>query len=201
MNLFLQIFIYVDVFIIGVVFATALRHAYAHFRPHPEAAHNQAKPQVKPSLDKEMRTELLEESAAKYRQVLEKEATKLAGELEVTAERINTTVKKLAADVVTKELEGFQQLFKDYQASASAELEGTKDQTEAYKNQLKAKMEEQVEAEKQRLIELIDNRLSDLVMSFLIEAMQHEIDLGAQADYLMKTLEDHKNEFKQALNQ
>jgi hypothetical protein len=37
-------------------------------------------------------------------------------------------------------------------------------------------------------------------MAFLLEAMGREVDLGAQSDYLLKTLEQHKDEFKQAVN-
>lgn len=36
-------------------------------------------------------------------------------------------------------------------------------------------------------------------MSFLSESLQHEIDLGNQTKYLLGLLEQHKAEFKQAI--
>jgi hypothetical protein len=38
------------------------------------------------------------------------------------------------------------------------------------------------------------------VVSFLIETLQHDIDLGAQSAYLTKVLEEHKDDFKQGVS-
>ena len=201
MNIFLQIFFYFDVFIIGALCATAARHAYAHFRPHPDSG---AKPEhpaglKEPPLSKEVRDKLLLDSQQRYQTILDRSAEQLSKELGVTTEKINDTVKKLAAEIITKELEGFEQLFKQYQQQTVEEFDGAKSQGDAYQAELKQKLDAEAEKERQRLSELIDNKLADSVMSFLVEAMQHEVDLGAQSDYLIKLLDKHKEEFKQAI--
>lgn len=196
MNIFLQIFLYFDVFIIGVVFSVAIRHAYTHFRPHKIVEAKKPNPNDLPTATKE---KLLEQASDRFQHVINHSATQLDRELSVTGEKINTTVKKLAADIITKELESFQAMFKQYQEKAVKELEGAKSETDKYRAQLKNQAEEDITAEKQRLIELIDGKLSDEIMSFLLEAMQHEIDMGSQSDYLIAQLEAHKDEFKQAI--
>jgi len=118
MSILLQIFIYVDVFIIGIAAAIAYRHAYAHYHPAVK---------VKPAhqvseatrLTQSAREKLLLEAEQKFQQILQHSADQLTKDLDLTAERINVTVKKLSADIITKELEGFQQLFRDYQAKTS----------------------------------------------------------------------------------
>lgn len=199
MSILLQIFIYVDVFIIGIAVAIAYRHAYAHYHPTVKA-----KPQHVVSeatrLTQSAREKLLLEAEQKFQQILQHSADQLTKDLDLTAERINVTVKKLSADIITKELEGFQQLFRDYQAKTTQDLESTKAQTAKYQEELKARLDEQATTEKQRLVATIDNKLSDVIMSFLADSMQHEIDLGGQMDYLMSTLEEHKAEFKKAIN-
>jgi hypothetical protein len=40
----------------------------------------------------------------------------------------------------------------------------------------------------------LEEKLSDAVSSFLLEALQHSVDLGAQAQYLTTVLEEHKAE-------
>jgi len=199
MNIFVQIFIYADVFIIGIIAEIVYRHAYAHYHPAIKV-----KPQHQISetirLTQSTREKLLLEAEQKFQIILQHSADQLTKDLGVTAERINVTVKKLSADIITKELEGFQQLFRDYQVKTSQELESTKTQTAKYQEELKAKLDEQATAEKQRLVATIDNKLSDVIMSFLADSMQHEVDLGGQMDYLMSTLEDHKAEFKKAIN-
>ena len=50
-------------------------------------------------------------------------------------------------------------------------------------------------AEKQQLIAQIDTKLADAVTSFLVETLGHNVDLGAQSDYLISVLDEHKAEF------
>ena len=200
MNLFLEIFLYFDVFIIGAVASTALRHAYAHFRPHEVAkpSHPNARPESQP-LSKEVRDKLTQEAETKYQKLLENSVDHLSKELGITSDKINQVVDRLAADMLSREQSAYQQLLKDYQQQTEGKLDEAKTQTSNYQSELKTKMEEAAAAEQKRLIELIDNKLSDALMAFLLEAMGHEVDLGAQSDYLLKTLEQHKDELKQAI--
>ena len=199
MNIFLQIFLYVDVFIIGVAATVAIRHGREHLRVKKSLPATPAHRQPETTIPKELRQQLIEESEEEYRKILEHSSSRLNKELDETVERINSSVKKMAADVVAKELESYKHLFEQYKDSAVKEFDGTKEQTSQYQTELKARLDQEVEQEKQRLIGLIDNKLSDAVMSFLLEAMQHEVDLGAQSDYLLRLLEEHKDEFKQAV--
>lgn len=198
MNIFLQIFLYLDVFIIGALFSIGLRHAYAHFRPtKPEKTPKSSNPDA--HLSTEEREKLLAKSSDRFQHVIDHAAEQLEHELSSTGDRINTTVKKLAADIITKELESFQSMFRQYQEQASKELNEGKSETDKYKEELRAKVAEDIEKEKQQLIELLDQRLADSVISFLTETLQHEVDLGAQTDYLMSQLEAHKDELKKAV--
>ncbi len=200
MNLFLQIFLYFDVFIIGVVATIAFRHAMAHFRPQKETKPTPSTHHTEPSLDKEVREKLMLEAEAKYQKLLDASIEHLSKELGITSDKINRVVDRLAADMLTREQDAYSKLIKDYQTETEGKLDDAKSQTNNYQSELKAKMDEAAKAEQDRLIDLIDHKLSDAVMAFLLEAMGHEVDLGAQMDYLMKTLEQHKDEFKAAVN-
>jgi hypothetical protein len=199
MNLFLQIFLYFDVFIIGALAATALRHVYAHFRPHPDAKVHYPK-HIDQPLSKEAKDKLIQEAEEKYRRTLDGSVEHLSKELEVTAAKINQVVSRLAGDILSREQAAYDQLLKDSLVKAENEISGAREQTAAYQAELKAKLDQDIAAERQRLIELIDHKLADNVMAFLLEAMGHEVDLGAQSNYLIKTLDQHKEDFKQAIN-
>jgi hypothetical protein len=58
-----------------------------------------------------------------------------------------------------------------------------------------------VAAEKQKMIELMDTKLADAVGSFLVETLQHNIDLGAQTAYLTAQLEEHKAELVKGVSE
>ena len=201
MNIFLQIFLYIDVFIIGVAATVAIRHGREHLRvkkniPAVPPVHRQKET----TIPKDLKQQLIEESEEEYRKILEHSSNRLNKELDETVERINATVKKMSVDIVNKELKSYEHLFEQYKENAVKEFDGNIEQTSQYQKELKTKLDQEVEQEKQRLFALIDNKLSDVIMSFLLEAMQHEVDLGAQSDYLLKLLEEHKEEFKQAVS-
>ena len=87
-----------------------------------------------------------------------------------------------------------------------AQTEITKHQTDlktridAKQAELEAKMVEEVNAEKQILVQQIETKLSDAVASFLTETLQHNIDLGAQSSYLTTMLEEHKDELLKGIS-
>lgn len=66
------------------------------------------------------------------------------------------------------------------------------------KSQLIDKLDTEFVAERNRLHAQIDTKLGDAVATFLTETLQHNIDLGAQTEYLGALLEQHKNELKAA---
>lgn len=198
MNIFLQIFLYIDVFLIGVATTLAIRHYKAHVETKKPVERRLPGPAV--NISQEMREKLLAQANDKYAHILNRSAEQLDHELSATAERINSTVKKLAANVITKELEGFQTIFKEYQQKTAQELEDTKTKTDQLQTELKQKLEQEAETERQRLIDIIDTKMADVVMSFLLESLGHEIDLGSQNDYLLKQLDAHKEELKKAVN-
>lgn len=198
MNIFLQIFLYLDVFLIGVASTLAIRHFRAHVESKKPSVPRSSNPAI--NLSQEMKDKLIAQASDKFSHILNRSAEQLDHELNATAERINSTVKKLAANVITKELEGFQAIFKEYQQKAAQELEETKTKTEQYEAELKVKVEQEAEAERQRMLDIIDTKMADVVMSFLLESLGHEIDLGSQNDYLLKQLDTHKDELKKAVS-
>ena len=81
-----------------------------------------------------------------------------------------------------------------------------KDIAEQQRAQLRAQFEsemkrqEAVVAQRQKeLMTQFEDKLSDLVASYLTETLGNDIDLGAQAPYLFRMLEEHKAELKREL--
>ena len=62
------------------------------------------------------------------------------------------------------------------------------------RQQLETQLAEELAKKRAFLASQLETKLSDAVSSFLLEAMQHNIDLGAQAPYLSAMLEEHKAE-------
>jgi F0F1-type ATP synthase membrane subunit b/b' len=203
---FLQIFLLVNVFLIGAIFATALRHAYAHFRPHPheiEKPHQPKAPSVQ--LPAEVRDHLLQTAQANFQSVLDHSNAELEHDLKTTVAQLNSRLEKMGVDIVNDEMRRYRmdldQLRKQTEANISgAQTEIVQHQTDLKSKidqrraELEAKLEEEIAAEKQLLIQQLDTKLADAVASFLSETLGHNIDLGAQSAYLTSMLEEHKND-------
>lgn len=192
----LQLFLALNLFIMGTLATVAWRHAYAHFRPDK---HEPEKPHATPSrevhLSPEVRERLLRTAEANFKAALDTSASKLHHELDDTSVRLNKLVEHMGAEIVGNELERYRKELLELRQKAEADMAGIRDEVAKHREEIEAKMAQEVEAEKLRLIKQIDTKLADAVASFLLDTLQHNVDLGAQSAYLTSLLEEHKADF------
>lgn len=194
MSVGLLIFLLFDAFIMGALAVTALRHARAHFWPH-EPEH--AKPSIPQGghLPPAVREQLLAEAQKNFEKVLGTAAVELQKDLAATTTDVTTQLQKLGSDITAKELDRYHAELDKLRVQA--ETTGTQAQDELVQHQadLKAKLDADMAAEKDRLVAQIDTKLADAVASFLLETLGQNVDLGAQSAYLTKMLNEHKADF------
>jgi F0F1-type ATP synthase membrane subunit b/b' len=189
---FLQIFLYINVFIIGVVAAIAVRHAWAHFHPQQPKL---VKPVVQtPHLSPEAKEQLIAKAQADFKRVLDHSAAELQADLEATATGLNKELAKLGNDVVISETERYQTMLEQLRAQAETVITTAQTEIKDHQTDLKAKLGENITAEQQRLVAQMDTKLADAISSFLTETLQHNVDLGAQMPYMLSMLDEHKAE-------
>lgn len=191
---YLRAFLIFDVFIMGALVAEALRHWLAHYRP----AKHDAEPHT--HLTPAMREKLLEEAQASFERVLKETTHDLRADLESTAEQIKKHVEVVREQETAKELEHYKAVIAEMQNQTKTEAKDLDKQLAAQKAEMRAKLATEVADEKRRLLNQVDTKLSDAVSSFLMETLQHDVDLGAQGAYLMKQLEEHKADFVREIN-
>lgn len=198
----LQLFLLINVFLIGALTTVAVQHANAHFRPRSKV---EKRPESATGLSPAMRKQILEAAQADFQAVLEKSAVELQRELHGTAVLLNQRIARTGAEVVNYEMERYRAQLADLRKQAETAIGGAQAEITMHQTDLKAKlsekqatleakMAEDIAAEKQRLIQQMDTKLADAVVSFLTETLQHEVDLGAQSRYLISQLEEHKAE-------
>jgi F0F1-type ATP synthase membrane subunit b/b' len=194
LSTFLQLFLLFDVFLMGVLAATAVKHAYAHFRPppQPEKPHSPAQGAHLPAATRE---QLLQTAQTNFQKVLDHSAAQLEEDLETTAARLNKTLEQLGGVVIGNELERYRKELIQLRKQAETDMGGIRTEMEKHQAELKDKLAKEVAAEKQILLRQIDTKLADAVGSFLVETLQHNVDLGAQSSYLTALLEEHKDDF------
>jgi hypothetical protein len=191
---YLQIFLLINVFLMGVLVAIAVRHAYAHFRPDHHDIEKPRSTKQDVRLPPTVRKRLLETSEANFQTVLERSAAQLQRDLEVTEVQLNKRLEKLGTAVVGDEMDRYRAELDQLRKHAETTIVGAQAEIAEHQTELKAKLAEEMVAEKQRLVQQMDMKLADAVASFLIETLPHNVDLGAQSAYLMAMLEEHKAE-------
>jgi len=206
MSTVLQIFLIVNAFLIGIVTAVGVRSAYAHFRP----ARGTSKP-AQESLNVDLPTatkdQLLKEAGDRLQGIVEHSADEFQHSLRATATQLNSQLEHLGGEIVSNEMNRYRLSLDELREQAkaafvTAEGEITSHQAELERalderrKILEAKMAEEIGAEKAKLVSRMDAHLSDAVVSFIIETLGHNVDLGAQTAYLTSVLEENKEQLK-----
>jgi hypothetical protein len=202
----LQIFLIINVFIIGAATALAIQHAYEHYRPPKPEPKKPVHPDT--PIPRAVREQLLADATAKYQRALESAGTELEQELKITAKHLDEQLIKLGRDVINEEMTRYKTTLEDLREQTkitigTAQIHVAEHQTEleskftARQAELEAKLQQDIAAKKEQLEAELNTKLADAVTSFLIETMGHNIDLGAQVPYLLATLEEHKAEIIQ----
>lgn len=204
-NVFLEIFLLLNVLAIGVLGTLGLQSWRAHQRskkPGGAIGTVQLSPAVK--------AKLLQAAQLKFQLMLNRSADELQKDLGATSNELNRKLGKLGEDIINNEMRRYRDTIDKLQNQAEKIIDETTLVMNGHQDELKAKLEdrhtkleaklqEELSVEKASVIALIDDRLADSVASFLTETMQHEIDLGAQGDYLIQKLEEHKEILKQEI--
>lgn len=203
MDTALQIFLIINVFIIGAAVALAVQHAYAHFHPHqpePKKAQHPDTP-----VPKAVREQLLADATKRYQHALDQAGNELEQELRTTTKRLDDRLAKLGGDIIDEEMKRYRTTLDELReqtkitigsaqtsvADHQADLEA---KFTARQAELEEKLQQDIAAKKEQLLAEFDTKLGDAVTSFLIETMGHNVDLGAQVPYLLATLDEHKDE-------
>lgn len=209
-TLFLQIFLVVTVFLAGILATVAAYHALAHFRPRVEEKKPHPADQAV-HLPADVRQKLLEVAQTNFQKVLDHSARELEQDLKSTAEKLTLRLDKLGVELVSSEMERYKTSLENLRiqtettvesgnADIAAHQRDIKTKLTARQAELEAKLAEEIAAEKQYLLQQIDTKLADAVASFLIETLQHNVDLGTQSAYLTSMLEEHKADFAKGIN-
>lgn len=203
MEIFLQIFIYVNVFLIGALTTVAVQHAIAHFRPR-KLPEKPALPPANIQLPPAVKERLLKESQANFQAALDQSAETLQHDLNATSQKVNHLLAQLGTQVVGTEMERYRMDLIALRKQTETAFNGAQSDIGEHQAKLiaalKVSLNEEMATEKQRLLKQIDTKLADAVASFLLETLQHNVDLGAQSAYLTAMLEEHKAEFKEEVS-
>lgn len=203
MDPFLLIFLLINGVIAGIAGTLALQHGLAHFRPKDKAGQPKADPL--PKMLPAMKKQLLAEAETKFRGQIEKSTQELDQNIQKTSAELTNHVTKIGGQIIETEMKRYrdslealrvqtEQIVKQAQAGVAQHQTDLSNRYTEVQADLHEKLKADIAAEKEKLVAQTDAKLSDAVMSFLMETLQHDIDLGAQTKYILAALDEHKDE-------
>lgn len=193
----------------GALVEIAARHAYAHFKQVKDPVEEKLPPKQKPQSDNhlpaKLRERLIESSQIHFQSVLNRSATTLERDLKTTTNKMTKQLDKVGSEIILSEMKRYRSDLEALRKQAEVIIESAQRDVVEHQDELKtemakrqieleAKLKEEIASEKEQLTKQLDDKLSDAIASFLLETLQHEVDLGAQTTYLTKTLDEHKAE-------
>lgn len=209
--LFLQIFLGINIFLIGALTAVGIRHALAHFKPNAHDAEHSHRPAAQPTqISPEVKARLMKAAEAKLEAALERSSVQFEKSLQETTGRLDRQLERLGSKIINDEMARYNKALEELQAHTQLSISGAQSEIATHQEDLKAKLAErqaeleaqlaqEMDAKKEQLTRELDTKLADAVASFLIETLGHDVDLGAQSAYLTKMLDEHKEEITKGI--
>jgi hypothetical protein len=128
------------------------------------------------------------------------EATQTFGtDLQGTSQKLSEQVSRLTTTVIEEELEAYQKTLEEVRKAATQAMDQIHQAVEHQRVELRQGMEAELEGEKKLLADKFDAKLGDVVASYISEALGSGVDLGAQMQFILTSLEAHKEEIRKDL--
>jgi hypothetical protein len=128
------------------------------------------------------------------------EATATFGtDLKATSQRLTEQVSRLTTTVIEEELEGYQKTLEEVRKTATQAMEQIHQAVEHQRVELRQGMEAELAAEKKVLANKFDAKMGDIVASYISESLGSGVDLGAQMQFILTSLEAHKADIRKDL--
>ena len=206
----LEIFLMANAFILGVVVTLAVQYGLAHKRsqrPQPKSDKTAPVPAA-------VRERISKQAESNFQGIVNRSALQLQHDLGMTSTQLNKLLEKFGTEVLDDEMRLFRTNIADIRASTQGSLNGAQDQIALQQKailenlatrqaeldermtqrqaELEAELDQSFAAQKNDLVTRLNDKMNDAVLAFLLETLGHEVDLGAQANYLIATLEANK---------
>ncbi len=192
-----------------IVWAAVLYDNRRQRKTMDHALHAKSRP--KEVIPKETRQHLQELAASRLEKTIEQSAMKLSADLTGVTKGLTKNVDALTTKVIEREVEEYRKALAeerkvavDTMSKVEAAVEkrqlAVEKKVAAQQDALEKRLEDEARARQQRFNAALDTRFSDVVASYLIEALGDSTDLGSQAPHLIATLESNKEQLKNEIN-
>ena len=140
----------------------------------------------------QFREELRNRGRLHFERIIGENAMFLQQDLRLTTSELNEYLKQELGKSLREEFAKYEQSITDAKQMAIDSIEKTKQTIEEQRAELSQKLNEEVDAEKQRLISRFEANMADIINHYVLAAIGQQIDLSDQMEYILSELEVNK---------
>lgn len=111
-------------------------------------------------------------------------------------DQLSVRISDMASNSLTGEFEKYQVSLQALRDQSIQEFSKLQKELDDRRTQLVEHLDKIIQTEGEKRFATFDQRMNDVVSSYLVESLGTQVDLGAQSAYIFETLEKHKDEMK-----
>lgn len=109
---------------------------------------------------------------------------------------LSVHISDMASNELTGEFEKYQVSLQALRDQSIQEFSKLQKELDERRTQLTEHLDKVIQEEGEKRLGSLDERMNDVVSSYIIESLGNQVDLGAQSAYIFDTLHQHKDEIK-----
>lgn len=153
---------------------------------------NAAEKDIEHIFNDEFREELRNRGRLHFEKIIGENAMFLQQDLQLTTSQLNDYMKSEITRTLQEEFAKYEQSIMDAKQLALESINKTREAIEQQREILGKQLQDQVEAEKARLIERFEKNMADIVNHYVLDSIGNQIDLTDQLEYIIGDLEANK---------
>lgn len=137
------------------------------------------------NLAKQQLTKVASEAGARFKESLDN-----------AVDQLSVHISDMANNSLVGEFEKYQVSLQALRDQSIQEFSKLQKELDDRRTQLTEHLDKIIQAEGEKRLGTFDDRMNDVISSYLIESLGTQVDLGAQSAYIFETLQKHKDEIK-----
>jgi hypothetical protein len=148
------------------------------------------------TLSKQTIARLEQETQTTFKASVEQASAHFNRDIAKTSQTLNELIVKLTTTVVEEELVDYRKSLSEARTIAMQSLTGIQKTIKQQQALLQADMEATIKNRQTELLERLNDKIGTVVANYIVEALGQGVDLGAQREYLLASLERNKETLK-----
>lgn len=141
----------------------------------------------------EFREELRNRGRLHFEKIIGENAMFLQQDLRLTTSQINEYMRQEITKTLQEEFAKYEQSIEDAKKQAMEAMQKTQVAIEEERQVLRQKLNQEVDAQRERLIKRFEENMGEIVNHYVLDAIGNEIDLSDQLEYIMGELNNNRD--------